>query len=149
IRLGHAVAASACVPALFDPIELHGLYPKRTVRLVDGGVHDNQGMVGLMEQECAAVVVSDASGQMNSQRVPSAEGLLVPLRSNSILMGRVREQEFRELEALRNVSALSGLLFLHLKKDLDTNYVDWVDCPVPHGAFDEVLKKRGTLTSYN
>ena len=35
-RLGHAVAASACVPGLFEPLTIEGLYPKRTVQLVDG-----------------------------------------------------------------------------------------------------------------
>lgn len=43
IRLGDAVAASSCVPGAFAPLALSGLYPDRTVRLVDGGVHDNQG----------------------------------------------------------------------------------------------------------
>lgn len=72
IRLGHAVAASSCVPGLFEPLALPGLYPKEepmmekpkkmTVRLVDGGVHDNQGVGGLLEQGCSVMLVSDASG---------------------------------------------------------------------------------------
>src|SRR5262249_29406868 len=40
VRLGHAVAASACVPGISDPLNLPGLYPGTTVSLVDGGVHD-------------------------------------------------------------------------------------------------------------
>ena len=43
VRLGHAVAASACVPGLFQPLEMACLYPEMTLRLVDGGVHDNRG----------------------------------------------------------------------------------------------------------
>ena len=42
-RLGYAVAAPSCVPGLFAPINLPSLYEGKTVRLVDGGVHDNQG----------------------------------------------------------------------------------------------------------
>ena len=38
---------------LFDPVQLVSLYPRRTVALVDGGVHDNQGISGILEQECA------------------------------------------------------------------------------------------------
>ena len=150
IRLGHAVAASACVPGLFDPFELRLLYPRRTVRLVDGGVHDNQGIAGLLEQECSIAIVSDASGQMNSERTPSGELTSVPLRSNSILMSRVRESEFRELSSLRSSSVMSGLMFLHLKKDLDVNYVDWIGCRDPYTALDDSKKRKGatTLTSY-
>src|SRR4029453_5878113 len=34
VRLGHAVAASACVPGIFEPLVLADLYPDITVRLV-------------------------------------------------------------------------------------------------------------------
>jgi len=125
-RLGHAVAASACVPGLFEPLELANLYPERTVLLVDGGVHDNQGVAGLLEQECTVCLVSDASGQMQSLKRPRSELLTVPLRANSILMARVREAEFRELEARRRASLLRGLMFVHLKKGLETKPVDWI-----------------------
>ena len=41
-----------------------------TVRLVDGGVHDNQGIASLLEQACSVMLVSDASGQMGTQEDP-------------------------------------------------------------------------------
>jgi hypothetical protein len=63
-RLGHAVAASACVPGMFEPLTIDGLYEGRTVRLVDGGVHDNQGVAGLLDEGCTLILCSDASGQM-------------------------------------------------------------------------------------
>jgi predicted acylesterase/phospholipase RssA/MinD-like ATPase involved in chromosome partitioning or flagellar assembly len=143
VRLGYAVAASACVPALFDPIELNDLFPRRCLRLVDGGVHDNQGVAGLIEQECSVVIVSDASGQMNSERSPSGNIVPVLARSNSVSMARVREAEFRELHTLRRSSALASLMFLHLKKDLDMQHVDWIDCQDPYEA-----PRATTLTSY-
>ncbi|MGH7554448.1 MAG: patatin-like phospholipase family protein, partial [Longimicrobiales bacterium] len=127
IQLGRAVAASACVPALFDPVELDGLFPDQIVRLVDGGVHDNQGITGLLEQECTVVIVSDASGQANVLARPSGEIVSVPMRANNILMARVREAQFRELDALRRSTAVRNLVFLHLKKDLDARQVDWLD----------------------
>ena len=86
VRLGRAVAASACVPALFDPIQMDGLFPKRTVALVDGGVHDNQGTASLTEQECSVIMVSDASGQMGSTLQPSGEALQISMRANNVLM---------------------------------------------------------------
>jgi hypothetical protein len=149
VRLGHAVAASACVPALFDPIEFDVLFPRRRLQLVDGGVHDNQGITGLLEQECSVVLVSDASGQMNSERSPSSNILRVLIRSNSISMARVREAEFRELNTLRRSSALTGLMFLHLKKDLDVQHVDWVGCQDPYEASNPTKARSGaTLTTY-
>jgi len=138
IRLGHAVAASACVPGLFEPIVLPKLYEREAgpdtekqaiaVRLVDGGVHDNQGIMSLLEQDCNAVLVSDASGQMDSDDNPSKGVIGVPLRSNSILMARVREAEYRELDARLKSGVLRNLMFIHLKKDLEDNPVDWIGC---------------------
>ena len=62
--LGRTVAASAAVPGLFRPVKLCGLYPGRDVELVDGGVHDNQGVSGLLEQDCMVLLISDACGQL-------------------------------------------------------------------------------------
>jgi len=160
IRLGHAVAASACVPGLFEPLSLTGLYPNEgppiTVRLVDGGVHDNQGIAALLEQGCNVILISDASGQMDSQDSPSPGMLGVPLRSNSILQARVRSSQFRELEARRRSGLLRGLMFVHLKKNLGAEPVDWLDCqdrsepgrrdPVlPYGIQREVQRRLAAI----
>jgi hypothetical protein len=120
------------------------------VRLVDGGVHDNQGAMGLLDQDCNAIIVSDASGQMETQDDPSRGVIGVPLRSNSILMARVREAEYRELDARLRSSQIRNLMFIHLKKDLDVNPVDWIDCQDPVDASDEArpVYKRGILTYY-
>jgi hypothetical protein len=151
VRLGQAVAASACVPALFDPIELDGLFPSASIQLVDGGVHDNQGTTGLIEQECSVMIVSDASGQANTDTHPSSELPAVALRSNDILMGRVREAEFRELDLLNRSSALGGFAFLHLKKDLQARQLDWIGCPDPYeasqGARPGSTQSTGTPTN--
>ena len=135
IRLGHAVAASSCVPGLFEPLVLDHLYPDKVVRLVDGGVHDNQGVGSLIEQDCSVLLVSDASGQMTTIDDPSASLLGVPLRSNTILMARVREAEYSDLVARRKSSLLRGLMFIHLKKDLQAPPVDWIDCEDPFDEF--------------
>jgi predicted acylesterase/phospholipase RssA len=126
IRLGHAVAASACVPGLFEPLSLENLYPDRVVRLVDGGVCDNQGMSSLLEQNCTVILVSDGSGQMTSEKIPSNGPLGVPLRSNSILQSRIRDAQYHDLERRRRSSLLRGLMFIHLKEDLDSPRIDWI-----------------------
>jgi len=128
IRLGDAVAASSCVPALFEPLPLSGLYPDITVRLVDGGVHDNQGSVGLIDQNCDVMLVSDASGQMSSIKQPDTGLFSVIFRSKSILEERVRIAQFHELDARRRSGLLKNLLFIHLKKELAVQPVDWDDC---------------------
>ena len=116
IRLGLAVASSACVSGLFDPVEMRGLYPDRAVRLVDGGVHDNQGVAGLLEQECTILLVSDASGQMTSQAAPGPEPVTVLKRTQDVSMACIRESRFEQLAFQRRAGALTGLMFLLSKK---------------------------------
>jgi predicted acylesterase/phospholipase RssA len=151
VRLGHAVAASACVPGLFEPIALEGLYPERVVRLVDGGTCDNQGVGGLLEQDCNVILISDGSGQMESLKDPSRGLLGVPLRSTTILQSRVRQAQYQDLAARRRSQLLRGFMFVHLKEDLDVDPVDWVDCLDPSNADDDDARpasRRGPLTRY-
>jgi predicted acylesterase/phospholipase RssA len=150
IRLGSAVAASACVPGLFDPLNLPGLYPDITVRLVDGGVHDNQGTAALLDQSCNVLLVSDASGQMGEEDSPRGNPLDVLLRSNSVLQSRIRLAQFEELESRENSALLKGLMFVHLKKGLGSDPVDWIGCEDPFSTSDEAppASRRGEVTSY-
>ena len=108
-RLGHAVAAAACVPALFEPLEIAELYPGRTVRLVDGGVHDNQGVGGLLNESCDFIFCSDASGQMDDEPSPSDGTLGVPLRASTIQGDRLREAEYQDLDARARGRTIHGL----------------------------------------
>jgi len=141
MRLGYAVAASACVPGIFEPLTLVDLYERPVpaenekvrpvVRLVDGGVFDNQGVAALLEQGCSVLLVSDASGQMDASDFPSNSLLGVPLRANSILQARVRGSQFEALSGRRRGGLLRGLMFVHLKKDLEIEPVDWIDTQEP------------------
>ncbi|HKE05169.1 MAG TPA: tetratricopeptide repeat-containing protein [Blastocatellia bacterium] len=157
IRLGHAVAASSCVPGLFEPLALANLYEepdqksdkesnkeldkdrnkKLVVRLVDGGVYDNQGTASLLDQGCNILLVSDASGQMNTENDPGAGLLAVALRTNSALQSRVRVAQYRELSAQRRASTLRGLMFIHLKKDLQVRPLDWINCTDKQDTSDQ------------
>jgi predicted acylesterase/phospholipase RssA len=150
IRVGEAVAASSCVPGLFEPLVLSELFDGKTVRLVDGGVYDNQGVASLLEQDCNVMIVSDASGQMEAQDLPSGSRLGVPLRSFSVSMARARQAQFSELDARRRSGLLKGLMFLHMRKDLDADALDWRECQDPFEASDEArpAARRGILTSY-
>lgn len=142
LRLGHAVAASSCVPGLFEPLVLDRLYEDRSVRLVDGGVCDNQGVSTLLEQDCTVLIVSDGSGQMEADKVPSRGIIGVPLRANSILQARVREAQYETICARRRSSLLRGLPFVHLKQGLRGSGVPWDMCPPEQRDSDLVPESR-------
>ena len=130
-RLGHAVAASACVPGLFDPLSISGLFDGRTVRLVDGGVHDTQGVAGLLDEGCTLILCSDACGQMADVGNPTDDPAGVLMRASSILQDRVREAEYLELRSRLDSRALNGLFFVHTKKELESTPFDWINCKAP------------------
>jgi predicted acylesterase/phospholipase RssA len=138
VRLGDAVAASACVPGLFEPLVLDKLYPGMSVELVDGGVHDNQGIASLIEQECSVMIVSDASGQIKLQEAPGRGPIAVPLRASSILSARVREAQLRDLIARHESSALRGVMMVHLRKGLSEPPTDWIGCRDLYDPADDV-----------
>jgi predicted acylesterase/phospholipase RssA len=72
IELGRAVAASACVPGVFAPLQLQAQFEDSAIRvsLVDGGVFDNQGTVSLLASNCNVLLVSDACGQLMLEKAP-------------------------------------------------------------------------------
>jgi predicted acylesterase/phospholipase RssA len=142
IPIGRAVGASACVPALFEPIVLRNLYPDRTVRLVDGGVHDNQGLSSLLEQNCRVILVSDSSGQFQEQPSPGGSVSDSLGNSNAVLQARVREAQFDQLSALRRAGAIQGAMFIHLTKDLEADPVPWIGGP------PKTSDKKAEKTSY-
>jgi predicted acylesterase/phospholipase RssA len=138
VRLGEAVAASACVPGLFDPLLLEDLYgemgPEKTkylMRLVDGGNYDNQGIASLREQDCTVLIISDACGQTGISDDPASDHVGVSMRANNILMARTREVQYQLLSALEENGAIQGLLYLHLKKGLEAQVVDWIGSKDP------------------
>ncbi|HVD58659.1 MAG TPA: patatin-like phospholipase family protein [Thermoleophilaceae bacterium] len=82
--LGGAVASSACFPGGFPPMIVPGLFDDLTIELVDGGVHDNQGVEGLIDRGCSHWILSDGSGQMPdlvrpSTRLPAVLGRVISI----------------------------------------------------------------------
>ena len=145
IRLGYAVGASSCVPGLFEPLIFKGLYPNNTVRLVDGGVYDNQGIASLLEQDCSVILLSDATGQLNTED-DSGGGVMKPLlRMSSILMHRVRGAQYEDLNARKRTSLIKAFAYVHLNLDLDGKEIDWVDCEEPSQG---TLERNNIVTSY-
>lgn len=145
--LGTAVAASACVPGLFPPITLPRLYDGLDVELVDGGVHDNQGVASLLEQECTVLLVSDASGQLRDDERPGRGLLAVATRANDVLMKRVRAAQYDDLRHRVQVGTLRGLMGVHLTQGLSALPRNWDGCTQPWGPQEDEPPGRSPATS--
>lgn len=125
LPLGIAVAASAAVPGIFHPLALTDLFTEITPQLVDGGVHDNQGIEALLDSDCTHLIVSDASGQMGDLAEANTKAWSVVKRSNDVLMDRVREEEYEGLVLRRSTGEIAEFAFLHLKLDLEQQELTW------------------------
>lgn len=126
MKLARAVAASACVPGLFEPLRIDDAYEGYQVQLVDGGVHDNQGTVALLAHNCNMLIVSDAAGQLLLEHAPKPglSGLgSYAARAMDTLMERVRLANYADLAGRVRTKLVRGLMFLHMKDGLDADIV--------------------------
>lgn len=146
--IGRAVAASACVPGLFEPIAIDRLYPKMTVRLMDGGASEPLAITTLIDQGCTFLLVSDASGSTDIQYTPGSAPVVVASRSDRIATSHLRDAQYIALTARQQSSLLNDLLFVHLKKDVQGGTLDQISAS--QGSADgSALEDRSTpLTSY-
>lgn len=120
--LGDAVAASACFPGGFCPLAISDLYPDLRVQLVDGGVHENQGIHGLLDECCTHFVVSDASGLMDTENEPAPQVGPVLSRTFDIFQDRLREEE---LLRLLEGQGRPRVAFMNLRKGLTATTASW------------------------
>lgn len=133
IPLGHAVAASACVPGLFYPLSITGLYRDNnqdiTPQLVDGGVYDNQGTRGVLQHRCTCFVISDASGQMGVENEVATDNLSVLLRMAGILQDRVRSESLKHLltRTGQGENGRRNVAFMDLRNGLPIREIAWID----------------------
>lgn len=102
IMLSDAVAASAAVPGIFPPLPLHKLYKNSSgdeivVELSDGGVFDNQGLDALLDAQCTHIIVSDACGQLEDEKLLPTDLIKVSQRANDVMMERIRGYGFFNL----------------------------------------------------
>ncbi len=108
LKLSDAVAASAAVPGLFPPLPIHDLYRTSggneiVVELSDGGVFDNQGLNALLSARCTYIIVSDACGQLEDERLLATDLVNISLRANNIMMERIRGYGYFDLDLRREV----------------------------------------------
>jgi predicted acylesterase/phospholipase RssA len=148
--LGTAVGASSCVPVLFPPLLLPDLYPGIDLQLIDGGLHDNQGIGALIEQECNNMIISDASGQMpiNTKATNGITGVF--FRADLILQERLRELQFKDIEERNHTTQIRDLVKIHLKNGLQSKPVNWKHCtdPARKIMYNVSEKEESELTEY-
>jgi predicted acylesterase/phospholipase RssA len=151
MELGRAVAASACVPLIFEPLVIDGAYDGIRVQLVDGGVHDNQGTVSLLALDCNVLLVSDACGQLLFEPSPQP-GLTgvgaYAMRSLNTLMERVRLANYADLAARRRTGLLRGLMFLHMKAGLDAHTIPLPFAPEAYEIRHALLSPSGVRKEF-
>lgn len=151
-RLGYAVSASSCVPLMFHPMPLYGLYEDNgqplQLQLIDGGLHDNQGIAALLEQECKTMFISDASGQMPTHHTATDNDLQVFYRADNILQERLRELQFQDIRERRNTTQLHSVVQIHLKSELASGPLSWIHCPDPTRKIYEDKYTDSTLLGY-
>lgn len=152
-RLGHAVAASSCVPFLFEPMPMPNLYQHEDstplyVQLIDGGLHDNQGIAALIEQECKTFIISDASGQMSLQSNNTTSELSVFYRADTILQERLREIQFQDINERHSSAQINTLTSVHLKSELHQKPISWIHCQDTARKLLEVNDNYDQLTGY-
>lgn len=143
VFLRDAVAASACVPGLFAPLQLDGLYPEYEVRLVDGGVFDNLGTTSLIEQDCQVMLVSDAAGQLFGETMSTGGHFPPFLRSFGVFQERIRQTGYDNLIKRKQAGQIRGLAYVHLTQGLRRPAVNWNGCEDPLQANEQLPDDAG------
>jgi hypothetical protein len=87
------------------------------------------------------VLVSDACGQLGLDPAPGGGHLAPVLRSFSVFQERTRQSSFRRLQDARDDRRLAGLVYVHLKQDLETPPLDWIHCEDPVRDDDQYPKQ--------
>ena len=138
IRVGDAVAASSCVPGPFraagpvGPVRRQDGSSRRRRRVRQPGRRKPAG-AGLQRDDRERCQRPDGCARSCRAAVASA----CRCARSASRWRASRQAQFQELDARRRSGLLKGLMFLHLRKDLDADPVDWRECQDPHEASDE------------
>jgi predicted acylesterase/phospholipase RssA len=140
--LSHAVAASANFPPVFSPFQLNGIYDNLHVSrlgLTDGGVYDNLGVIGLIDEGCNHIISSDTGLSGETKRRVSTGRIGMMARIVTILTDS-DARETRELLLERHqISAGLGRIPCDLEDD-----------PTIRAALAEALREvHATRELYN
>lgn len=144
--LCNAVGASSCVPALFIGLVLKDLYEGVELKLVDGGVHDNQGLAALMENECKHIYISDASGQLQSEEYSVVSPITELFRSTNVSAEHIRDIQLNDQLLKHKENFYDSLHLMHLKKDINEGDVHVKGTKYANRAYNPSAQYK--ITSY-
>jgi len=110
LTLGQAVGASANFPPVFPPFQMTGIYDDIAVSrlgLTDGGVFDNIGITGLIDEHCNQIIVSDTGSLLDPVQRSSSGRIGMSARILNILSSR--EDSQTKYSLLERYTVSSGL----------------------------------------
>lgn len=146
--LCNAVGASACVPALFIALVLNDLFKDMKLKLVDGGVYDNQGTTAIIENECKNCIISDASGQLLLENSSAVNPFTELFRSSLVSAEHIRELQLNQMIKETKNRFYDSLHLLHLKKDLQEKPLSAMDTS-SSGGISLTTYSNSIATTYN
>lgn len=128
ISISKMVAASACVPGIFNPIKIP--FRDKVIHAVDGGVLDNLGghAIQLLRKEGIQILLSDASKPLSSESYENANSVQAFFRIQDIFMDAIRELRLKDEDditiKLRNgipgIDAKAAELVTNIRTDLNS-----------------------------
>lgn len=121
LSVGDAVGASACFPPVFPPYQELGFYDDAHVSrlgLTDGGVYDNVGLRGLLDEGCTHIIASDTGGMFETMEHASTGRLGMMRRIVGILMADIGWWQRDLVYERRRASAQ---MTRHLEREGDTD----------------------------
>jgi hypothetical protein len=126
------------------------LYKNFDLELIDGGVHDNQGIASILEQECNEIIVSDASAQMPDNAIHTANAMSLFFRVDTILQERLREIQLLDLKSRKYTSIVNKLSIVHLKNGLAQLPVSWINCTDVNRSiiYDKEIEDENALLKF-
>ena len=152
MKLSYAVAASSAVPGIFPPLSIHGLYQNShgeeiVMQVCDGGVFDNQGVDALHTAECSQIIISDATGQLEDQRILRNDTFAVLGRSNSVMMERIRNWNYADCSKVKMpppATPRASAIFMHLRQ-ISQNSAQFPALPGPVNMSGGIVYRLASL----
>lgn len=123
-KISDAVASSSAVPGLFEPIVLDTGINGEKIKLLDGGVYDNQGIQSLVHDNCESIICSDASGYFEDNMELSSSKNKIFMRMTDNLMDLTRDFLYKQTQNQLKQGTIKAFEYFHLKKDIPVDEVD-------------------------
>jgi predicted acylesterase/phospholipase RssA len=148
-----AVAASAAVPGVFKPMTLNDGYTlggdQFSVKLTDGGVFQNDGMMPLYLAGAKTLIVSGGGAESVTHSNPSTDALAVLNNTLSITMEQIYQRAYRELRSRSFGGQIRSFIYVTLN---DFACSDETEVPRTHqtvdldGSFGSAIKRFAAQT---